>query len=66
MKNLFQIEQIQESSFIVFCGIFIVVSFVRVFIWLLTKEITEYLKNKKIKKNIETNSLTKVLYKLFL
>ncbi len=65
MKNLFEIEQIQESSFIVFCGIFIVVSFVRVFIWLLTKEIAQYLKNKKIKK-IETNSLTKVLYKLFL
>ena len=65
MKNLFEIEQIQESSFIVFCGIFIVVSIVRVFIWLLNREIAEYLKKKKFNK-IETNLLTKVLYKIFL
>ena len=65
LKKLFEIEPIQESSLIVFCGIFIVVSFVRVFIWLLNREVTEYLKKKKFNK-IETNLLTKVLYKMFL
>jgi len=65
LKKLFEIEPIQESSLIVFCGIFIVVSFVRVFIWLLNREVTEYLKKKKFNK-IETNLLTKVLYKIFL
>ena len=65
LKKLFEIEPIQESSLIVFCGIFIVVSFVRVFIWLLNREIVEYLKKKKFNK-IETNLLTKVLYKMFL
>ena len=65
LKKLFEIEPIQESSLIVFCGIFIVVYFVRVFIWLLNREIVEYLKKKKFNK-IETNLLTKVLYKMFL
>ena len=65
LKKLFEIEPIQESSLIVFCGIFIVVSFVREFIWLLNREVTEYLKKKKFNK-IETNLLTKVLYKIFL
>ena len=65
LKKLFEIEPIQESSLIAFCGIFIVVSFVRVFIWLLNREVTEYLKKKKFNK-IETNLLTKVLYKMFL
>ncbi len=65
LKKLFEIEPIQESSLIVFCGIFFVVSIVRVFIWLLNREIVEYLKKKKFNK-IETNLLTKVLYKIFL
>ena len=65
LKKLFEIEPIQESSLIVFCGIFIVVSIVRVVIWLLNREIVEYLKKKKFNK-IETNLLTKVLDKIFL
>ena len=63
LKKLFEIEPIQESSLIVFCGIFICVSIIQAIIIYVNKEIFKRLKKRNALKGINT-SIAKILHKI--
>ena len=63
-KKIFEIDAILPENFLLFCGIFIVVSFLQAIIWYST---SRYMKRSisRNNKKIEMNPITKLIFKLF-
>jgi|AACY02.14.fsa_nt_gi hypothetical protein len=63
LEKLVEIQTVQESSLMVFCGIFICVSIIQVIILYVNKKIRRDLKRRKALKGINT-SIAKILHKI--
>ena len=63
-KKIFEIDAILPENFLLFCGIFIWVSFLQAIIWYST---SRYMKRSisRNNKKIEMNPITKLIFKLF-
>lgn len=63
-KKIFEIDAILPENFLLFCGIFIGVSFLQAIIWYST---SRYMKRsvRRNTKKIELNPITKLIHKLF-
>ena len=62
-EKIVEIQSIQESSLMVFCGIFICVSIIQAIIIYVNKEIFKRLKKRNALKGINT-SIAKILHKI--
>ena len=62
-QKIVEIQSIQESSLMVFCGIFISVSIIQAIIIYVNKKIRNDLKRRKALKGINT-SIAKILHKI--
>lgn len=63
LEKLVEIQTVQESSLMVFCGIFICVSIIQAIIIYVNKKIRKDLKRRKSLKGINT-SIAKILHKI--
>lgn len=63
LEKLVEIQTVQESSLIMFCGIFICVSIIQAIIIYINKKIRRDLKRRKTLKGINT-SIAKILHKI--
>ena len=63
LEKVVEIQTVQESSLMVFCGIFICVSIIQAIIIYVNKEIFKRLKKRNALKGINT-SIAKILHKI--
>ena len=63
-EKIVEIQSIQESSLMVFCGIFICVSIIQAIIIYINKKIRRDLKRRKTPKGINT-PIAKILHKIY-
>lgn len=63
-KKIFEIDAILPENFLLFCGIFIGVSFLQAIIWYSTSRYMKRSLSRNTKK-IELNPITKLIHKLF-
>ena len=63
LEKVVEIQTVQESSLMVFCGIFICVSIIQTIIIYVNKEIFKRLKKRNALKGINT-SIAKILHKI--
>ena len=63
LEKVVEIQTVQESSLMVFCGIFICVSIIQAIIIYINKKILRDLKSRKTLKGINT-SIAKILHKI--
>jgi hypothetical protein len=63
LEKVVEIQTVQESSLVVFCGIFICVSIIQAIIIYVNKEIFKRLKKRNALKGINT-SIAKILHKI--
>ena len=63
-KKIFEIDAILPDNFLLFCGIFIGVSFLQAIIWYSTSRYMKRSVSRNTKK-IELNPITKLIHKLF-
>jgi hypothetical protein len=62
-KRIFEIESVLSENFLLFCEIFIGISFLQAIIWY---SISRFIKHSVRKnKKIEMNPITKLIFKLF-